>query len=201
MSSALRGFRISSARRKGRGPSPVVIATAAVAALAVVLAILDKDDEEVPVGIPPTAIPSPIASPTPAPTATVLVEQTSEWLVAANPEFTPTPWPTAPPISTRLPPTPTPRIAECVDYRWSAVQVFRPSAQVKVEISAVNGCNRDIAPLELFFEITGWREGSHVQSVRGHPFDAIRRRHSGVIVIGLPGSIDWYDRISVEIVE
>jgi len=173
----------------------------AVAVLAVVLAILEKDDEDVLVETPPTAIPTPIASATPSPTATVLVEEASDWVVAASPEFTPTPWPTAPPPPTRRPPTPTPRIAECVDYRWSAVQVFSPSAQVKVEISAVNSCNRDIGPLDLFFEITGWREGAHVQTVRGHPFDAIRRRHSGIIVVGLPGSIDWYDRISVEIVK
>jgi hypothetical protein len=172
-----------------------------VAVLAVVLAVLKEKDMDVAVEIPPTAIPTPIASATPTPTATVLVEESSEWMVAASPEITPTPWPTAPPPSTRRPPTPTPRVAECVDYQWSAVQVFRPSAQVKVEISAVNGCNRDIGPLDLFFEITGWREGAHVQSVRGHPFDAIRRRHSEVIVVGLPGSIDWYDRISVEIVD
>lgn len=171
--------------------------------LAVVLAILDREEEDVAVEIPSTANPTPIASvtPTPTPTPTVLIEEESEWWVAANPEITPTRWPTAPRSPTRRPPTATPRISECVEYRWSAVQVFRPSAQVKVEISAVNGCNRDIGPLELFFEITGWREGALVQSVRGHPFDAIRRRHSGVIVVGLPGSIDWYDRIGVEIVE
>jgi hypothetical protein len=201
VSSPLRGFRVSSARRQGRGSSLVIVATAAVAVLAVVLAILEKGEEDVLVETPFTAIPTPIASATPSPTATVLVEETSNWVVAESPEITPTPWPTAPPPPTRRPPTPTPRIAECVDYRWSAVQVFSPSAQVKVEISAVNSCNRDIGPLDLFFEITGWREGARVQTVRGHPFDAIRRRHSGVIVVGLPGSIDWYDRISVEIVD
>jgi len=70
-----------------------------------------------------------------------------------------------------------------------------------VDITAVNNCNRDLGSLDLFFEITGWREGARVQTVRGHPFEAVRRRGSEIIVIGLPGSIDWYDRISVEIVE
>jgi hypothetical protein len=172
-----------------------------VAILAVILAVLEKEDETVIVEASPTATPSPFPSATPSPTAIVLVEETSEWLVAAGPEITPTPWPTAPLPPTRRPPTPTPRIGQCVDYRWSAVQVFTPSAQVKIDISAVNNCNRDIGPLDLFFEITGWREGGRVQTVRGHPFEAIRRRSSGIIVIGLPGSIDWYDRISVEIVE
>jgi hypothetical protein len=51
------------------------------------------------------------------------------------------------------------------------------------------------------FEISGWRNGALVQSVRARPFDRIRRRHSGIISIGLPGSIDWYDRITVEIIE
>jgi hypothetical protein len=172
-----------------------------VAILAVVLAILDEEDEVVLAEPTPTASPAPTASATPSPPATVLVEETSEWLVAVSPEVTPTPWPTAPLPPTRRPPSPTPRIAECVDYRWSAAQVFRPSAQVKVDITAVNNCNRDLGPLDLFFEITGWREGARVQTVRGHPFDAIGRRRSEIIAIGLPGSIDWYDRISVEIVE
>lgn len=56
-------------------------------------------------------------------------------------------------------------------------------------------------PTELWFEITGWREGAHVQSVRGHPFDEIGPNRSADIAIGLPGSIDWYDEITVEIID
>jgi hypothetical protein len=37
--------------------------------------------------------------------------------------------------------------------------------------------------------------------VRARPFDRIRRRHSGIIAVGLPGSIDWYDEITVEIID
>jgi len=72
---------------------------------------------------------------------------------------------------------------------------------VLTEIRAQNNCNRDINPLELMFEISGWRDGGLVQSVRASPFDRIRRRHSEIIAIGLPGSLDWYDEISVEIIE
>ncbi len=68
------------------------------------------------------------------------------------------------------------------------------------EITAKNSCNRDINPPDLMFEITGWRDGEFIQSVRASPFDRIRRRHSGIISVGLPGSIDWYDEITVEII-
>ena len=81
------------------------------------------------------------------------------------------------------------------------VQVFTPSAQVQTEIKAQNNCNRDIQPTDLMFEISGWRNGGLIQSVRGMPFDRIRRRHSGIISIGLPGSLDWYDEITVVVVE
>jgi hypothetical protein len=118
----------------------------------------------------------------------------------SSPEDTPTPWPTSAPPPRREP-TPTPRASECVSYRWTTTQVFRPSAQVLTEIKADNNCNRDIRPADLMFEISGWRNGGLVQSVRGMPFDSIRRRHSGIISIGLPGSIDWYDEITVEIVD
>ncbi len=137
-------------------------------------------------------------------TATVLVERSSEWIVAFAPTATPSPWPTIASAASATPrpqPSPTPRTSECVTYRWSSQQVFRPSALVLVEITAVNGCNRDLGPLEVWFEITGWRQGNWVQSVRGHPFERIRRGGSEIIAIGLPGSIDWYDEITVEIVE
>jgi len=88
-----------------------------------------------------------------------------------------------------------------VTFRWSSVQTFSPSAQVKVEINAVNRCGRDIDPLDLWFEVTGWRNGDLIQTARGHPFDPLRRRRSVMTYIGLPGSIDWYDEIRVEIVD
>ena len=202
MNDTSRGFRFSSARRGRRGPSPVVLATVAIAALAVLLAVVYREPSPEIADLPPTPTPPPSATAPPAPTATAtaIVELTSDWVTVSSLEDTPTPWPTSPP-PVRREPTPTPRVSECVSYRWTTVQVFRPSAQVLTEITANNNCNRDIGPIELMFEISGWRDGGLVQSVRASPFDRIRRRHSGIIAIGLPGSVDWYDEITVEIID
>jgi hypothetical protein len=197
-----RGYRYSSARKARRGPSPIVIAVVAIVALVVLLAVLSREPPPEIVVVPPTptAPPPPTATPAPTATATAIIELASDWVVASTLEPTPTPWPTSPP-PVRRDPTPTPRVSECVSYRWTTVQIFRPSAQVLTEIKADNNCNRDINPLDLMFEISGWRDGGLVQSVRARPFDRIRRRHSGIISIGLPGSIDWYDEITVEIID
>jgi len=197
-----RGYRYSSARRPGRVPSPVVIAVAAIVALAVLLAVVYRRQPTEIAELPPTPTPPPPATAPPAPTATAAaaVELASGWVTVSSPEDTPTPWPTSP-APFRREPTPTPRVSECVSYRWTTAQVFRPSAQVLTEIRADNNCNRDIGPADLMFEISGWRNGGLVQSVRGMPFDRIRRHHSGIISIGLPGSLDWYDEITVEIVD
>ena len=69
------------------------------------------------------------------------------------------------------------------------------------EIRINNRCNRDLAPTDLLFVISGWRDGGLIQSVRAMPFDRIRRRHSDIISVGLPGSLDWYDEITVEIID
>ena len=203
MNDELPGFRISSARRSRGGPPLVVLAAATVLLLAVILALVSRKDEA-PVA-QPTATVLLGDTPTAVPSAVTVVERASAWVTVAIPEATPTPWPTPWPTSpappTKRPPAPTPRISECVTYRWTSVQVFRPSAHVLIEINAANRCNRDLGPLDLWFQITGWRDGGLVQTVRGHPFGSIRRRHSGIVAIGLPGSIDWYDRISVEIVD
>jgi hypothetical protein len=177
-----------------------VIAAVVIVVLVTLLAVLYREPqpEDVRVLPTPTSLPTPTTLPTA--TATEIIELASDWIVASSPEATPTPWPTSPP-RVRREPTPTPRVSECVAYRWTTIQVFRPSAQVLTEIKANNNCNRDIGPLELMFEISGWRDGGLVQSVRARPFDRIRRRHSGIIAVGLPGSIDWYDEITVEIID
>lgn len=197
-----KGYRYSSARRGQRGPSWAVIAAVAIVALVTVLAVIYRKPPPEVAEPQPTPTPTLPATQTPAPpaTATAVIELASDWVTVSTLEDTPTPWPTSPP-PVRREPTPTPRVSECVSYRWTTAQVFRPSAQVLTEISAVNNCNRDIGPLDLMFEISGWRNGGLVQSVRARPFDRIRRRHSGIISIGLPGSIDWYDRITVEIID
>jgi hypothetical protein len=207
VSEELPGYRTSSARRGRVGPSLLAVAVVIVVVIFASLALLDRRRQQ-----PPTPPPSPTPTPTPTspptktstPTPTVLVELSSGWIVTEAPPATPSPWPTFAPPATATPrpqASPTPRTADCVTYRWSARQVFRPSAQVLVEIEAVNRCNRDLGPLELWFDITGWRQGSSVQSVRGHPFDRIRKGGSGIVAIGLPGSVDWYDEITVEIAD
>ncbi len=204
MTEELQGFRTSSARRGHSGPSLLTAAVVVVVVLFATLAILHRNRQPPPQLQSSTPPPMPTVVPTRTATATVLVEHGSDWFVALAPTTTPSPWPTIAAAATAAPrpqPSPTPRIPDCVTYRWSSGQVFRPSAQVLVEIEAVNRCNRDLGPLELWFEITGWRRGSWVQSVRGHPFDRIRRGGSGIVAIGLPGSLDWYDEITVEIVD
>jgi len=182
----------------------VTAAVAVVVVLFATLAILDRNPGSPLQPQPNTPSPAPTVVPTRTATASVLVERSSGWVVALAPTATPSPWPTIAAAATATPrpqPSPTPRTSDCVTSRWSSRQVFRPSAQVLVEIEAVNRCNRDLGPLELWFEITGWRQGSRVQSARGHPFDRIRPGSSGIIAIGLPGSIDWYDEITVEITD
>lgn len=209
MTEQLPGYRTSSARRRGHGPTLLTAAIVILVALTSVLTILRRDQSE-----PPKQSPSPTstkprdfvstATATATETTTRLTEYSTEWVVAQVPTVTPSPWPTFPPPATataRPEPSPTPLTSECVDFRWGARQVFAPSAQVMVEIEAVNRCKGDLGPLELWFEVTGWRQGGRVQSVRGHPFDRIRPGASGIVAIGLPGSIDWYDEITVEIVD
>ncbi len=198
-----RGFTYSSARRRTRAPSPVILATIVIVVLVVLLAVLRKRPEPETAQTPPAP-----ASPTPQPTRTPTLaaaiasmeEISSDWVEISRPADTPTPWPTIPdPV--RREPTPTPKVSECVSFRWTTAQVFMPSAQVLTEIRANNACGRDLEPEDLMFEISGWRDGGLIRSVRAMPFDPIRRRHSDIITVGLPGSLDWYDEVRVEIVE
>jgi len=195
-------YRLSSARRPGPKDNFVlpmaVISVIAIIALIVTFAVRTKDTgpDDSP---PPTPIPT--SSPVPAPTVTPtpsLVKQESEWVDATlvlPPTLTPT-MPALVALPTRAP-KPTPRISQCADYRWSTLQVFSPSAQVKVDIRVTNRCPYVLGANNLIFEITGWRDGARVQSVRGIPFETIRRGRTGDLSIGLPGSLDWYNEIEV----
>lgn len=197
-------FRLSSARRGGPRDNPVLPFAVVLVFLAIVLivtfAVRDEDPPPDSRATPTsTAIPSPSPSPTPTSTATPgFVRGQSGW-VDATIVLPPSPTPTMPALvayPTRAP-RPTPRISECAGYRWSRMQVFSPSAQVKIDIRVDNRCPYDLGPSNLVFEITGWRDGGRVQSVRGIPFETIRRGRSGDLSIGLPGSMDWYDEIEV----
>ena len=209
MKQQLPGYRTSSARRTRGGPFLLAATALGLLLLAILLAVLRGGDGDR-AAAPPQPIAAPTGTTTPSPTATTTptatapVELGSEWVKIEVITPTPTPWPALPPLADPTPrrgPSATPRPADCVSFTWDARQVFIPSAQVLVEIEAVNRCRRDLGPLDLWFEISGWRGGALVQSVRGHPFDRIRPRSSGIIAIGLPGSTDWYDEIRVEIVD
>jgi len=202
MNESSSSIRLSSARIKGPEPNPVLPFAVVLVVLTIVLiitfAIRDQDPPPAPVApAEPSTTPSPLPTPSPTPTPG-FVRETSGW-VDATVVLPPTPAPSMPvyaPQPTRAP-RPTPSISECADYRWSAVQVFSPSAQVKIDIEVRNRCPFDLGPSNLWFEITGFRDGARVQSVRGAPFETIRKGWSGDLSIGLPGSLDWYDEITV----
>jgi hypothetical protein len=165
--------------------------------LIVVLAVDDRGET------PATPTPTPLPTATPAPPATRTptpgFERAESGWVDATVVMPPNPTPTMPALETHPTrvPKPTPSISQCAVYRYSTYQVFAPSAQVKVDIRVDNRCPYDLGPENLVFEITGWRQGAHVRTVRGIPFETIRRGRSGDLSIGLPGSADWYDEIEV----
>ncbi len=123
----------------------------------------------------------------------------SEPAPSLTPTYPPVPTPVA--VATRTP-RPTPSLADCVTFAWSTLQTYDPpSAHVNVTIQAQNHCGRELGPLELWFEVRGYRDGNLVQVARGHPFDPIGTVFPAELTIGLPGSETWYDRITVEILE
>jgi hypothetical protein len=201
MSDATGSFRLSSARRGGPNENPTLIMAVVLVLAAIILIVVltAGDEEDRPVTPGPTPRPTATPVPTSTPTPTPGFERAESGWVDAEVVMPPVPTPTMPsfePIATRAP-RPTPRISECAAYRFSTTQVFTPSAQVKVDIRVDNRCPYDLGPNNLIFEITGWRDGAHVQSVRGTPFETIRRGRSGDLSVGLPGSEDWYDEIEV----
>jgi hypothetical protein len=146
----------------------------------------------------PTALPA-----TPAATATptlTLVEHRSvvvPWNVAAataavNPTTAPTPYPS---------PTPTARPSECVEVRWSASTIGARFGEILVDVDAANRCGRDLDAMTVWFQVAGYRQGALVQSVRGHLFDPLRSGDDGHATIVLPGSLDWYDRVDVTVLD
>jgi hypothetical protein len=209
MNQQLPGYRTSSARRTRGGPFVLAATALGLLLLAILLSVLRGGGGDR-AAAPPQPIAAPTGTGTPSPTATATptatasVELTSDWVEFEVITPTPTPWPSLPakamPTTDRGP-SPTPHPDDCVSFRWTSRQMFDPFAHVLVEIKAVNRCRRDLGPFDLWFEISGWRDGGLVQTVRGHPFDRIRPGASGIVAIGLPGSIDWYDEVTVEIVD
>jgi hypothetical protein len=180
-----------------------------VAVLAIVVLWLAHRSQR-PTPLPPRAtpeptatvpIPSPTAEPSPAPEPAV--EGHTSVVVAWRREPTPTASPSPPSEepTARPGPSPTPEVAQCLAVRYSTSMIASAPGQVLVDIQAENRCGRDLRPLDVWFWVAGYRQGDLIQSVRGHPFDAIPKRGDGEVVIALPGSIDWYDHIEVRVVQ
>ncbi len=201
MQGPLKGFRVSTARRSRAGIAGRLVLVL-LGTLVVVTVLVVRRDGEVPPPPPPTAAPepAPLATPRRAPTRPLLEPRSSDWVVAVAPSATPTWWPTTPPRPRRAA-SPTPSLARCVSFRWGAGQSAAAWGNVLVEIEATNRCGRPIQPTELWFQVTGYRDGDLVQTVRGHPFNTIFPGRSETFAVGLPGSIDWYDEITVQITD
>ncbi|MGE5235192.1 MAG: hypothetical protein ACM3O7_02440 [Acidobacteriota bacterium] len=122
------------------------------------------------------------------------------WETTAGPEPTAmaSPSPTRPARPTA---TPTPALSECIAIRWSASTAAAPLGQILVDVDASNRCGRDLDAMAVWFLVEGFRGGALVQSVRGHLFDPLRDGDEGHATIVLPGSLDWYDRVEVRVLD
>lgn len=145
--------------------------------------------------------PDTVPTPAPKPTSPTLVERSSDWVAVAAPSPTPTVWTATTLRPRRRQPTPTPPVSRCVAVRWSAHQSFAAWGHVLVDIHAVNQCGRKLEPHEIAVWIAGYRDGAIVQTASGTAFDVLYPGRSTNFAIGLPGSIDWYDRITVEVMD
>jgi hypothetical protein len=149
----------------------------------------------------PTTVTGPPRNPTPSRIPESEAPRHSTFVVAwEEPTATPSPLPAPEEPTPRPRPSPTPDVSQCVTAESSASMLAAAPGQVLVDIRATNHCGRDLAPLEVWFSVAGYRQGELVQSVRGHPFEAIPRDGDAEVHIGLPGSIDWYDRIEVRVI-
>jgi len=88
-------------------------------------------------------------------------------------------------------------VEQCVDAEWHAVQSYAPLNRVRVNIQTTNNCGRELGPSDVWFEVSGWRQGALVQTVNGHIMEELWPGFSEEVIIGLPGSLDWYDEIRV----
>ncbi|PWB74287.1 MAG: hypothetical protein C3F15_08060, partial [Holophagae bacterium] len=196
-------FSLSSGRRPPPVRSGCYLAGSilAIIALVAVLELTRHEQAPAPSEPAPIATAAPTASPTPSQTATRLAEYSSDWVTVVAPTATPTPWvPSAPAQPRRREPTPTPSAADCISATYEAVQFLTTGATVMVNIRATNRCRRVLQPTEVLFRVSGFREGNLVQTAQGSPFEEIYPGRSTDFGIGLPGSITWYDRLTVEVI-
>jgi hypothetical protein len=141
--------------------------------------------------LPAAALPAPPATATATPSF-----ETSSVTLSWRPEPTATAVAAAP---RRRQPTATPAVPQCVAIGWASRQ--GTLTNVLVDIEAENRCGRDLEPLEVWFEVSGSRQGDLVQSARGHLFDRLHRGGTGRATIALPGSADWMETIQVVVLD
>ena len=144
----------------------------------------------------PTAVAPPPTTAPPTPAPPQIVKRKASFVVQFGAQPTPIPAAT-PPSPSRARPSRTPAVYECVAVTHSVGVLPGTLGRILVDVRLHNRCGRDLAPLEVWFRVDGYRHGELVQSVSGHPFEAIARDGEGKASIVLPGSIDWYDRIDV----
>ncbi len=199
---------VTSTARRPRRPRPrsleIAIAASALVAVVVVLTHHESGSPERPVVDVTTAAPTATLrpSPTSTPPPPSPAEERGPWVVAEAPTLSPTSTvPRVEPVTRRRAPTPTPAVPECLAARWSAGQSAAAWGQVLVTIDVVNRCGRILEPTEMGFWIAGYRRGDLVQTASGHAFQRLYPDRSETVIIGLPGSIDWYDRITVTVME
>lgn len=202
----VRGFRMTTARRHRRRTASSVWILTAAAAVIVAVAVIGSRRPAPEARTPPVPTATPVAAtppPTATPTATPALElRFTTVVVTPPPTVSPTPtWPPPPPTRTPWSPSPTPGLSACVAVRFTTGQVLTPPPHVLVEIDAVNHCGRVVAAGDLWFEVRGWRDGSVAGSVVGHAFDPLYRGGSVQVAIGLPGSVDFFDRIGVRVLD
>lgn len=194
-------FSLSSGRRPLPERSGCYLSAAVCAVIALVAVFeLTRGDREPPLAPAPTVAPSPTQAPSATPTR--LAEYASGWVTAIAPTVTPTPWvPAAPAPPQRREVSPTPSAADCISATYEAEQSLASWGNVMITIRATNRCRRVLQPTDVLFRVSGFREGALVQTAQGSPFEEIWPGRSTDFGVGLPGSIDWYDRITVEVID
>jgi hypothetical protein len=187
------------------GPRRAVLPWALAAGVVLVAAIAVLRPRPAPPATPtpapppsPTA-PAPTAAPTPAPIPTAVVAPvgSSTVTLAWRPDPTEPPvW--VPPTDTPEPEVePTPSFDECLPFRVEVYDSPARLGEVLVEIWATNRCGRDLGPLDVWFRVSGIRGGVPERWVDAHPFDAPLRGREVHVAVGLPGAVDYYERIEV----
>ena len=196
------GYTVSSGRRPPPVRSGCLIA-AGVMTIIGVMALLEVARDQPPPEAPPPPTATPAARATATATATPAppIELSSDWVVVST-AVTPTPWvPPTPPPSVRREPSPTPSAAACISASYDAQQSLAAWGNVLISIRATNRCRRVLQPTDVLFRITGYRDGAVVQTAQGSPFEEIYPGRTTDFGIALPGSLDWYDRITVEVLD